>query len=106
MAGCEDVLEKIVKPGYLEIPSLDAYVEVTGDDNSDNEYLSVTLGGWISFLFTRDGSKCIEIWDIHTGEETIFEEDEVGDAIDEWYKASYEKRVLPTLREFLMMEKS
>lgn len=99
-------MEKIVKPGYLEIPSLDAYVEVTGDDDFDDEYLSVTLGGWISFLFTRDGSRCIEIWDIHTGEETIFEEDEVGDAIKEWYSAAYEKRVLPTLREFLKGEKN
>lgn len=91
---------------YLSIPSLDAKVEIATDTkNPKKEYLAVVLSSSIQFLFTRDGKKCIEIWDVHTGEDVVFNEKEVKAAISRWYPDMYSKRVLPALKKFLNKEK-
>ena len=91
----------------LNIPSLNAYASITYDSRDKKaEYISISINDSVDFTFTKDGKKCIEIWDVHTGEEIFYEGNEVKDAIKEWYSGMYAKRVLPALKIFMDKRKS
>lgn len=91
----------------LDIPSLNAYASITYDSrNKKAEYISISINDSVDFTFTKDGKKCIEIWDVGTGEEILYEGNEVKDAIKEWYSGMYAKRVLPALKIFMDKRKS
>ena len=88
---------------YLKVPQHNTFVEVTYRKNK--EYLDVSTANGITFKFTRDGSKCIEIWDVHTGEEVIYDAKEVDEAIRYWYSKVYANDIIPSLKLFLGKEK-
>ena len=88
---------------YLRLPQYNTTVGVSYTGNK--EYLDVSTANGISFKFTRNGSKCIEIWDVHTGEEIIYHAKEVEDAIKHWYSKLYAEYILPSLKLFLSKEK-
>lgn len=83
---------------YLNIPSLDTTVSWTYSGKT--KYITVNYASKMEFYFTMNG-KCIEIWDVHTGEEAIYEGKDVEEMIEYYYKGIYEKRILPSLKKFM-----
>lgn len=84
---------------YLKIPALDTIV------SWQDGHIAVSYANSMTFYFTKSG-KCVEIWDVHTGEEYIVRGKELEDDLKGYYKGTYEKKILPSLKKFLTKVKN
>lgn len=95
-----------VDPNYMRIPSLGTYVMITTNRNGGKQYLCVTVNDDISYYFTRDGKKLIEVWNTRYGESVSYTTKGELDVITKHYfSKEYHEKVLPSVEKFLAREK-
>lgn len=95
-----------VDPNYMRIPSLGTYVIITANRNGERQYLCVTVNDDVSYYFTRDGKKLIEIWNTRYGESVSYTTKGELDVItNHYFFKEYHEKVLPSVERFLAREK-